>query len=1025
MKKTPLILLFGLLIVFTVPLSAQITGFHDDFEDGSPDTLWNGTTKTLWWTNAEGTYGLDESNGVLNVDYNRSSSSTENDFIRFTSPENLDVSENPTIRLKIRSSVYTTITLRAVFGFLGGINQDFTLNVSGNNTWEDYLVEFDSGLIQNEQLNYLYFYFDKNSGTNRFGDVLFDDLRIAGFRLTIDQFNAETKNGNEAELTWTVNDMAGTSGFEVHRGNESDFEPSDETLVTESEATTFTQSDLAVYSTYFYRIIPVDTSGIRYLPSESRMIQTFDETVQPVLNISQSTQGDIGLFEAFELELDLEHVSIYNPYDPDDLDLYARFFSPTGDTLRINGFYDEYQTDGIWRIYFAPMETGSWSYQIFMHNIAGSDSTTMQTFDAVESPHHGPLRVSTENPDYLIHADGTPFYGLAVYYPWNVVENDLEVLRSYDLNMIGYWNGTYDGYGNGGGRYLFESIDSGLGRYDQRKMGRLEQILGWLEDRNMMLMYSIWAHPFLRDGEPGWDPIHFEIYNPYKEIVNATEFYSDSLAWEYQLKQYRYLIARFAHHRALGIWEIINEMHGTTGFIKDQNGALEWIDKMDAYLKEHDPYKRPTTASFGSVSIFKEKDIPVDIANRHYYETQTYYYPQPYEDAYHNNIFNLVNTYQGLKESGKRPAMFGEAGHTAMYFPTGSEGYNTEFHNALWSGLATGMASTPFWWDYTTKSIFTDEVMNTYVHLGSFVEDLDLSVTDFAAYSIERDDAYLYSMQNDTSAFGWAWKVDSLDISETEFSVTDLETGSFEINWYETWSGEYIKKDTSTSVTSLMNIVTPTLSGAKRDIAFKIKSISNGTDAYGLNLIVPYDIKVTEDQTTYPVTVFITDESGRLVEQSVTVSFTLSGNGEISQSEVVTTNGVATIQYTPHPEGGTLFSISAMSEGLVPAVVNNQMITAIRNEDESVIPSGFKLEQNYPNPFNPSTSINYHLAKSSMVKLSIYSITGQLIETLINEVKPAGIHSIKFDAMGLASGLYLYRLEAGSFIQTRKMALIK
>jgi hypothetical protein len=87
--------------------------------------------------------------------------------------------------------------------------------------------------------------------------------------------------------------------------------------------------------------------------------------------------------------------------------------------------------------------------------------------------------------------------------------------------------------------------------------------------------------------------------------------------------------------------------------------------------------------------------------------------------------------------------------------------------------------------------------------------------------------------------------------------------------------------------------------------------------------------------------------------------------------------------------------------------------------------STFSLHQNYPNPFNPSTTIQFSLPAALNVKIIIFNLLGQEIQTLVNETKEAGIHEIIFDAQNLNSGVYLYKIEAGSYIQTRKMTLIK
>lgn len=87
--------------------------------------------------------------------------------------------------------------------------------------------------------------------------------------------------------------------------------------------------------------------------------------------------------------------------------------------------------------------------------------------------------------------------------------------------------------------------------------------------------------------------------------------------------------------------------------------------------------------------------------------------------------------------------------------------------------------------------------------------------------------------------------------------------------------------------------------------------------------------------------------------------------------------------------------------------------------------SVFRLEQNYPNPFNPATTIRYALPRRSHVTLTIFSTLGQKVATLVNGEKDAGYHSVEFNAGNLASGVYYYRLRAGSFVQTRKLQLIR
>jgi hypothetical protein len=105
-------------------------------------------------------------------------------------------------------------------------------------------------------------------------------------------------------------------------------------------------------------------------------------------------------------------------------------------------------------------------------------------------------------------------------------------------------------------------------------------------------------------------------------------------------------------------------------------------------------------------------------------------------------------------------------------------------------------------------------------------------------------------------------------------------------------------------------------------------------------------------------------------------------------------------------------------------VYKQSTITDVKKEDET-IPTVFKLEQNYPNPFNPSTVIKFGVPERSNVLLKIYDILGEEVATLVNEEMDAGWYSIDFNASGYSTGVYIYRMQAGNYINTKKMLLMK
>jgi hypothetical protein len=85
----------------------------------------------------------------------------------------------------------------------------------------------------------------------------------------------------------------------------------------------------------------------------------------------------------------------------------------------------------------------------------------------------------------------------------------------------------------------------------------------------------------------------------------------------------------------------------------------------------------------------------------------------------------------------------------------------------------------------------------------------------------------------------------------------------------------------------------------------------------------------------------------------------------------------------------------------------------------------YQLYQNYPNPFNPSTTIKYSLPEDGFVKLVVYNMLGETVAVLVNGTQKAGRYEVNFDASGISSGVYVYRIEASNFIASRKLILLK
>ena len=135
------------------------------------------------------------------------------------------------------------------------------------------------------------------------------------------------------------------------------------------------------------------------------------------------------------------------------------------------------------------------------------------------------------------------------------------------------------------------------------------------------------------------------------------------------------------------------------------------------------------------------------------------------------------------------------------------------------------------------------------------------------------------------------------------------------------------------------------------------------------------------------------------------------------------------------PDGSSLEfepTISSVEEIAATGGMAASFLDSGKDAESATMPRGFSLSRNFPNPFNPSTTISYSVpeGEAPLVSLKIYDLSGRVVRTLVNGIREAGAYSVVWDGTdsfgrSVSSGVYFYRLKAGSFMQTRKMVLLK
>ena len=254
-----------LLLLLSITGFSQLNTFYDDFEDGSLDTLWNDSIHTLWVAGHPLTFGLSESGGHLNIAYERTAESDQWDNFNFTPPEQIDVSGNPVIILKIKSEVATTFTVKPIYS--NGLDDWLSRDIPADNAWHIYSYELTELNYTGAFLDKVYLYLDGGSTELKSGIVMFDDFQIAGSSIAVTNLEATLVDSSKIDLQWLSSDPGNTDFYNIYRSTEPGFPLSPETKIGESSESFYQDSGLTNNTTYYYQVSATDLEGREHPPA--------------------------------------------------------------------------------------------------------------------------------------------------------------------------------------------------------------------------------------------------------------------------------------------------------------------------------------------------------------------------------------------------------------------------------------------------------------------------------------------------------------------------------------------------------------------------------------------------------------------------------------------------------------------------------------------------------------------------------------------------------------------------------------
>jgi len=550
------------------------------------------------------------------------------------------------------------------------------------------------------------------------------------------------------------------------------------------------------------------------------------QTTKPeVVSIAPNVDS-VGLYDKFEAKLTIK-ATFVNPFDPEDIDISATFTSPSGKRWNIPAFYN-YTFGTMWKLRFSPDELGIWKYQVKVRDKSGEAVSAEKSFKTIRSKFKGPVRIA-QNKRYLEYKNGSPFFGVGLWYNGRVTKENLDELKGKGVNFISNFITP------------LETMGTGVGRYDQDICMRIDELFELCEEREILISLNLWFHSFLSETVWGGSNIRWHT-NPYQQITSAKEFFRSSAAWKYQEKLYRYFIARWGYSRSLAIWFIVDEINGTDGWVSgDSVMAGQWTKNVHAFFKANDPYNHPTTGtrSGGLKEFFHDGYQTTDIAAREIYEAQGFPITKsgtvdsavthPLRLSY----LNYANQIKTIWDGYGKPVIIGETGWDHTFFEPGMPGYVAMHHNVLWVSLATGSAMTPFWWAFSGK--LNDVIVsNQLLSIRKFTDNLPMSTfSGLSRIIVKIPDGDGFIPESDNVIYGWVVNP-TTDVAGDPVTLSGIKDGKYKLRIFHTWRGEFIKEMEVIASSGSVTFSVPSLHIADghanyvgQDVAFILETVKD------------------------------------------------------------------------------------------------------------------------------------------------------------------------------------------------------
>jgi hypothetical protein len=524
-------------------------------------------------------------------------------------------------------------------------------------------------------------------------------------------------------------------------------------------------------------------------------------------------------YESIEMKLSVQ-AEYTNPYDAREVILDGTFQAPDGTEMKIPGFWDGVDT---WRIRFSPSQEGEWQYQLYINDLNGSSPPFEGSFIVDPSDNHGWLQVGQwldpeYSSKYLVHHDGTPFYGIGHCDALNILTDGFNIDDGVQLfnnmqeageNFVVWWP-----------FYSNSIINNSYDNYTVSNLNLIDIIVQDAQKKGIFLIFTVWDHPQLRDKDHSWGDGRWEGFNGFHKLSDIDSFFTSDKVWVWQENLYRYIIARWGYSPAIGMWQTVSEINGTNAY--DQTNL--WHEKINTFFVENDPYRHLTTASKSGDEDWPEGHQTMDSPQVHIYSFGENQQKDVVKAA------EIVADWTELMWKTGKPNWIGEFG------VPGNTHYPELFHNAIWAALGAGAAMTPAEWNSGGSWMqMTPEMYADIGRLSLFIEGIPLAKWNPSALQVNSSDPKVrgWGVGGENGGLFWVQdfsfegkSIEEIRLEETtregvRVEIFGLQGGTYTISPYDTWKGNFLE-DTEVEC-FIGQPCSISLPAFKSDMAFKFK----------------------------------------------------------------------------------------------------------------------------------------------------------------------------------------------------------